>query len=534
MTSGAVVSYNANGFDLRDYGYTDELNSKVSGSAKLTHLLMAFHEDVMGTEAVKDGFVFSKSGWTTTFMGVTMDSTMNASYLVNGGMPDMHTVVAATDGMKVMCNINSWWHHEVVSLGEDKTAWVNDEIHFTMERLMADFFGPVDLTGTSFYCTQEVVRNVDVTTLQKLGESMRDNFTCSFDKAGVYFVCAYREGVPHPDLPDYMADPYGTTIYWCKVTVSSHKVTWSVDGNDTVEEYAPGDNPVFAGSTDKPADDKYTYTFAGWDSEIEQVSGDVTYTALYDPAAKSYDVVFTSAGAEVSRASVAYGSEIVRPADPVREGYTFNGWSPDNVETVPVGGVTFEAQWTVKAVVKQNDVKVEGDGNSVKVVKEVMQTAGNKPVTVSGNGWEVELPSSFVTKTQSDVTIAVSKTSVAGLSEAARKSVPEDAVVYSITSSVPLGGSKVKVTLPYTLPDDKTPSSVMVWCVKEDGSLEPFEATYSDGKVTFETTHFSDWAVGTQEEPAESGISNFAVLLLVLGASAVIVFGAAMVVSRRS
>ena len=86
--------------------------------------------------------------------------------------------------------------------------------------------------------------------------------------------------------------PFNDITATASWTINKYNVTWSVDGTETIEPYEYGQTPAFAGSTDKPADDKYTYTFAGWDSEIEQVSGDVTYTAQYTKELNTYTVKF--------------------------------------------------------------------------------------------------------------------------------------------------------------------------------------------------------------------------------------------------
>lgn len=49
-----------------------------------------------------------------------------------------------------------------------------------------------------------------------------------------------------------------------------------------------GETPVYNGETPtKPDDDQYTYTFAGWNPEIAEVTGDATYTAVYSAEDKT-------------------------------------------------------------------------------------------------------------------------------------------------------------------------------------------------------------------------------------------------------
>jgi hypothetical protein len=67
----------------------------------------------------------------------------------------------------------------------------------------------------------------------------------------------------------------------------------------------------------------------------------------------------------------------------------------------------------------------------------------------------------------------------------------------------------------------------------ETGALEKYDVTYADGFVTFETDHFSFWAIG--EDNASSGGNNQGLLLAVLlVASIVAPIIIALVVYRKN
>lgn len=97
---------------------------------------------------------------------------------------------------------------------------------------------------------------------------------------------------------------------------------------------------------------KEGHTFTGWSPELPKTmpAENATYTAQW--TINSYEVKFLKDedGEEVSSATVKYGATITVPTDPTKTGYTFTGWSPEVPETMPAAAQTFIAQWTARKV----------------------------------------------------------------------------------------------------------------------------------------------------------------------------------------
>ena len=95
--------------------------------------------------------------------------------------------------------------------------------------------------------------------------------------------------------------------------------------------------PVFyydeENDTTTPADfetETTTYKFTGvWSPEFADAVENTTYTAQYEEIAKGFPVRFYVQGDLVDSQFVAVNAAAVAPADPVREGFRFDGWSED-------------------------------------------------------------------------------------------------------------------------------------------------------------------------------------------------------------
>lgn len=91
------------------------------------------------------------------------------------------------------------------------------------------------------------------------------------------------------------------------------------------------------------------YVFKGWDSEISLVTGNKTYTAVWEKVPKKYEITFDADGGKFSDGStskVVTAIEGEKPQtieNPIREGYIFKGWSPEIVSATK--NTTYTAIW---------------------------------------------------------------------------------------------------------------------------------------------------------------------------------------------
>ena len=104
-------------------------------------------------------------------------------------------------------------------------------------------------------------------------------------------------------------------------------------------------------ATPATATAEYTYAFDSWtiNPAGNTVTADITITAIFTRTANSYTLTWNANGGvltgEYTQGTVAYGTTIVPPAAPTREGYTFLGWSPLPAATMPAANTTYTAQW---------------------------------------------------------------------------------------------------------------------------------------------------------------------------------------------
>ena len=138
----------------------------------------------------------------------------------------------------------------------------------------------------------------------------------------------------------------GTVKATCEVTVeaASYVFTLQVEGKDYFTKTIKRGTELAAEMASVEQPTREGYTFSGWNVPATMPAEDLTLNGTF--IINSYLVTFKIGEEVIFEEELAYGTPIVAPEAPEKEGYTFNGWG-DVAATVPAGFVIYEGSYTV-------------------------------------------------------------------------------------------------------------------------------------------------------------------------------------------
>ena len=145
------------------------------------------------------------------------------------------------------------------------------------------------------------------------------------------------------------AADYEAVYSW---TVNEYTITWIIDGTTETTTVPYGEKPAHADPV-KTATTQYSYRFTGWEPAIVPVTGDATYTAVFEEELRSYDIVFVDEdGTVLDTQTLPYGSTpTYNGKTPVKEAdaqytYSFACWTPAITEVT--GPATYTATYSTE------------------------------------------------------------------------------------------------------------------------------------------------------------------------------------------
>ena len=210
-------------------------------------------------------------------------------------------------------------------------------------------------------------------------------------------------------LPNVTGVATYTAVF--EATVNSYTITFVDEDGATVldtQTLEYGQTPVYGGQTpSKAADAEFTYTFAGWNPAIAEVTGSATYKAVYTNETNVYTVTWNNYNGSTleTDAEVPYGTmPSYDGAEPVKEAdaqytYTFSGWTP--AVNAVTGNVTYTAQfeshirsYTIRFVDEAGNVLYEAAveyGQTPTYAGETPVKATDAQYTYTFKGWSPAL-----------------------------------------------------------------------------------------------------------------------------------------------
>ena len=141
------------------------------------------------------------------------------------------------------------------------------------------------------------------------------------------------------EIPETMPDEDVTVTG--TFSLNKHKLIYKVDG----AEYKNYEVEYGASITPEAVPAKEGYTFSGWDEVPETMpDNDVTISGTF--SINKYKLIYKVDGADYKSYDVEYGASITPESAPTKEGYSFSGWS-EVPETMPANDVTVTGTFSI-------------------------------------------------------------------------------------------------------------------------------------------------------------------------------------------
>ncbi len=281
------------------------------------------------------------------------------------------------------------------------------------------------------------------------------------------------------------------TLY-AKWIANDYTVTFNSNGGSAVESITLGCDTTISEPL-QPT--KLGYTFDGWYTDVEltntyvfDVMGPQNLTLYAKWLVNHYTITFdTKGGSIVNPINQAYGSPIVTPTHPTKEGYTFNGWSQVIPSTMPAHNTVIVAYWLKTEVINGGDVESNVDGLVDSIDESLLE---NKDAEVV-----IQIDQTTLEEVSQDI-IDIIKTyaekrdqyGIIDIRVIIRASGEADVLVHELTQNI-----TITISIPESEQGYKNYRILRI----HEGESEILETVYNKDNqtLTFETDSFSNYVI---------------------------------------
>lgn len=266
------------------------------------------------------------------------DSTGQYDYSFDGWSPEIAEVTGDAEYTAVYKE----------TLREYTVTWVNEELDDEGNHVVLEIDEKVEYGEKPAYDGETPAKEPT------------DQYTYVFDK----WVLLEDQSVELKEDTTVTGDVTYLATY--TAVLRKYTVTWTNDDGTVLEtdtEVPYGSTPSYDGATPvKTSTEAVVFSFAGWEPEIDTVTGDITYAAKFEPAGRQYAVTWKNGDTVLATTYVSYGENPAVPEDieepekdeTVTHTYRFTGWADENgnalnEDTVVKGDVTFNAVFEEEA-----------------------------------------------------------------------------------------------------------------------------------------------------------------------------------------
>ena len=358
------------------------------------------------------------------------------------------------------------------------------------------------------YCTDLGIRPaISVSQLKFDEQSVPAEYTLSYFSDGVELGSeTYRAGaeiesqIESPQKEGYTFTGWDDLPEIMPDEDISVNAVWSVN-QYTISFDSDGGTPVdsiaqdFGTAIIKPTDpEKEGYTFAGWDGEIPETmpAGNISLKALY--IINSYDLVlYDSNGSVIGRIPYNYGDPVIRPGEAAKANHEFTGWIGELPDKMPAFNLSLTASWRMRLRSGTDDVTVICPDRTPFVNSDSSLSSG-----------ELQLVTEKLASANDKIPSAFNAREIGGDCYALYKITVKD----QNGETVQPYGAYVTVRLP--IPDGMdTNKTIFIMHFKPDGTTE--RITMADERVWFEggylcftTYSFSEFGFYSDGDPSVS------------------------------